>query len=823
MFKTLLISILFALAAACRAAETPDPSAWYTPREYQIPERLAAFAEVRDQRGETQGVDFTLTVDPQTGEVTDSSLRSALADIKVSINTAVDLIDASMRMAATNTLDIDLLKEQFKTLGENLTKVFQVDGMSVTIGEKQYSLRMAAGALRQAVATGSTVEYIDEDGLFQTPDYVSLSQDNKNRLQIKGWDSASPGTRYSLGDVLAGVDADGSSMKAQQQDHLITRSPAGTLNYVTIGALKSGGSGAPVDGVSITTNVADGATADGVASLYGWKWTENADEKNIMIPVATGSELDWRFFEYLFSPSFFEFDDSGRITLSGIDADPDDPVRLMTVSANDTGAAVTTKSLRDLLGEPLVFDDDDGKIALSGWTDNAGGMDPPLGNLLGGGLEKDDYQILARSRESKMCYLTIGDLPGQPVDGESITTNVAAGATADGVASLSGWHTAASGAIPVRGAGALEWRTPDEMIDNSSLGLTEGLIPGVDFATFEVKGASLQTAHNRYFGTPAGGAVAIGWHDLPNVTTNYIEGDEKSLTTVYNEGGVKKLGWKTLPTSTPSLAALSGESVRWVPYDEVLTGAAIAVDGVSIASNTAGQVGLAGWDQMQNGFLGKSMDGDLKCREFIATNGLVHTESERNFFVGFSGFEKGGNCAHTLSALLSNEKLGQDRANHQVLTRFNGENGPILHYVPMGDVIQGGSGNPDNVSIVTNEPLGKLSIKGCAVAEVGSLPIKEESGIGWVTAPEYTTAVSFEITDSAINASFTVRNLATGEERQSDPVKVCDIQKMDVVTDITYEGGSLKKVKKSITVIGGETDETSDVVFETTPLSDELQ
>lgn len=783
----LLCVVVLALLVKAQSTE-PNPTAWYTPLDYEKPEKMEGYTTITDSRGNTQEVSFELGYDDD-GNVTSSTLQSALADIKVNVNTAIQLIDAVLYDLAKAVYDIDYIKAQIKTLGENLTKVFQVDGMKFKIGDKTYNLKIAKGALKTAITTGTTVEYKDENGLFTVPDdktlesvkgsdglyYLRLKNKPANTvagqgkipyltsaleldwfslkdkldnlslgikkgyskygeiedkgIQIKGWEDASPDTAYTLGEVLAGSP---SHLTDQQDDHVITRSSDGTLNYVEIGSLKA--AGAPIDGASITTNEIEGATEQGVASLYGWSTTKEATKENKMLPYAADGVLSWSSLTGFFS-SFFELDKEGKITLSGIEADPDDPVRIMTVSSSDTGAAVTTKSITDIFDYPLVREEESTTISLDGWGEESA-METTLADAIQAEekTEAQNFSVLARDKAQKLQYVPLGKISPDKnlVDEASITTNEVYGAEENGVTSLRGWSTASTLGIPYKTSNeVLGWFKQEDVIDDLSIGIVDGLIPGDTLGKFEIKGASKQTANNRYFGTPAAGLVSLGWYDLPNVTTNAVEGDEKTITTVSNEGGIKKLGWKHSPPVSEDWVfgarSLADGNIEWLPLPEIPTNFIAGVDNVTITTNDQAVLQFKGWDEFSQGVIGKAENGSLVCKTLLGTNGVEHIEDESTLAFGLAGFAKGNNCEENLADLM---RLGS--STHKVLARFasTAQDKPSLHYVPLGEL----SAPPlDNVTLKTND-VGAAMIAGFTDAVDGGVLTKRGNAVAWETA-----------------------------------------------------------------------------------------
>jgi hypothetical protein len=349
----------------------------------------------------------------------------------------------------------------------------------------------------------------------------------------------------------------------------------------------------------------------------------------------------------------------------------------MTVKAGDTGTAVTTTSFKDLFSHPIEMDDDTGLVTLDDWMQgNSHALTTLADALVAEEKSKSqDIMVLARDKDLVLQYIPLGVLSQTPpVDDKSITTNVANGAVAMGEMSLYGWANAPELSIPRKSeAQTLEWVKLDELVDGRTLGVTP------DKLKLEIKDAHPQEASRRYFGTSLSGAD-IGRHDLPNVTTNYVEGDEKTLTTVYNEGGVKKLGWKRWPLDVPSLARTVGGEIEWLPF-KLPTNVTFTCDNVSIATNKNNELTLKGWEKFGHGVIGKAQNGSLVCKTPSGTNGVEHIENDKVLAFGLEDWDKPKNCEENLAELLSRD----DNSAHEILTRFAGTNGKSsLHYLPLG-------------------------------------------------------------------------------------------------------------------------------------------
>ncbi len=190
MNRKIIIALAIIAANLFALAAEPDPSAWYKPsaEDYIAPIDWPCVAYLADARGMQQEVNFNLTFD-ENGNVIGSTLQDALGEFKVSLNTAIDLLDETIKTVVQNTSIIERLEAQFVALGKNLTKIFQIDGMRINSGGKTFTLRIPQGALKNAVATGSTVEYTDEDGLLVKADNLTLMELLADGIRMIGWKS----------------------------------------------------------------------------------------------------------------------------------------------------------------------------------------------------------------------------------------------------------------------------------------------------------------------------------------------------------------------------------------------------------------------------------------------------------------------------------------------------------------------------------------------------------------------------------------------------------------------------------------------------------
>lgn len=109
------------------------------------------------------------------------------------------------------------------------------------------------------------------------PDKKSIGVSDGDKYQIYGWDD-----NAHCGENLTDL------LKTGANTHnIVTRFTDGSLHYLPIGSGLTGG-GAEVDGVSITTNAADGAVTGGVASLFGF-----GSASDYSIPHKQGASIEW--------------------------------------------------------------------------------------------------------------------------------------------------------------------------------------------------------------------------------------------------------------------------------------------------------------------------------------------------------------------------------------------------------------------------------------------------------------------------------------------------------------------------------------------------
>ena len=425
------------------------------------------------------------------------------------------------------------------------------------------------------------------------------------------------------------------------------------------------------------------------------------------------------------------------------------------------------------------------KLQLSQWdTAPANGM-LPLSEALA--KEKKDgwsnYKIVVRNSSKELKYVDVGTLfigGGSPVDGTSITTNTSSGASIQGEASLYGWSSADDMGLPFKSDGKLKWKTPDEWVDGSSLAWAD--VDGKQ--KFEVMNAHMYAGkHSKhYFGTGSDKSAPLGWHELPNTSTNRVEGDERTISSNPNIPGknpdpeVKTLGligWNyTYSGQDPLFMVNRGGALDYMPLPAITNLAACACtnkwqsllgwvedgelseDGIKFEYPTLDEYlynGLGYIYSTTPDNLHFNNDGDTIKASFTApenwVDGLSLNLTEDGKYQ-IKDFATAGACSATVSKMLSEPK-GSDATTHLLLAKKTDDGS--LHYVSFGDGVAGGGEHADGVTIVTNTAAGAveqglLSLYGFASAKDGKVLTKKDGKVAWedggIPADEITLAAT---------------------------------------------------------------------------------
>lgn len=425
------------------------------------------------------------------------------------------------------------------------------------------------------------------------------------------------------------------------------------------------------------------------------------------------------------------------------------------------------------------------KLQLSQWdTAPANGLLP-----LSEALVKDrkdawsNYKLVVRNSSKGLNYVDIGTLPiggGSPVDGTSITTNTSAGASVQGEASLYGWSTADDMGLPYKSNGKLAWKAADEWVDGASLAFAD--VDGEK--KFEVKNAHMYAGkHSKhYFGTGSDKSAPLGWHELPNTSTNRVEGDERTISSNPNIPGknpdpeVKTLGligWNyTYSGQDPLFMVNRGGVLDYMPLPAITNLAACACtnkwqsllgwvedgelseDGIKFEYptldeylyNGLGYIYSTTPDNLHFNNDGDKIQASFTAPENWADGVSVNLTEDGKYQI--RDFGKAGACGASVSKMLSDPK-GSDATTHLLLAKKTDDGS--LHYVPFGEGIAGGGEHADGVTIVTNTAAGAveqglLSLYGFASAKDGKVLTKKDGKVAWedggIPADEITLAAT---------------------------------------------------------------------------------
>lgn len=658
-------------------------------------------------------------------------------------------------------------------------------------------------AIPVRTANGAVMAYrswygVDGTSLVPNPD--------THKLELSGWRSAGSGIMTPLAEAITKAEAD---KGAFDEYELVVRNSSKGLNYVALGTLNLGG--VAVDGATITTNTAEGAATQGALSLYGWS-TANGDASGTapVLPYADGGgNLAWRGVLDFFNTGLFDLTSDGKVNLKGVSAGEDD-LRVMTVSAGDSGAAITSSSISSMLDAPLDMEDQ--KITVSGWKNATPSAGDTLAQRLTGGAGQvnnpaQSPSLLTRTASGGVAYMAIGTLgggfsvdgesirtnaqnvaslagyesadadmvpfkgaeglewrelaDGVPADGKSITTNTTDGAITSGEASLRGYATASDWAIPYKhgegSGGTLDWKTPDEWC---GISLEWGEVGGSK--KLDVIGANDYAGkHSKhYFGTSNDKTATLGWHELPNVTTNRVEGDEATIASTVDEQdpGLKRLGlrgWNYQYGGDPLFVVNAGGSIGYIPLPALTNLAACActqkwenatawIGGDAAISedggltlpddsldeylyNTLGYIYSTTPGNLHFDNDGEQIEASFTAPSNWADGDSVELTDEGAYQV--AGWADASACAASMSAMLS-QPTGSDATTHLLLAKKTdtGE----LHYVAIGDGVQSGAA-VDDTTITTNTAhgavtMGEASIYGWSSAANDTYLSKNGSG-----------------------------------------------------------------------------------------------
>ena len=410
-----------------------------------------------------------------------------------------------------------------------------------------------------------------------------------------------------------------------------------------------------------------------------------------------------------------------------------DAVGLNWLIPHPKGSALAWDGLQELIDLETIDSTSDSarafgiKLGLKGWNkplEVPGLCTHSLTEMLGGKDDATPHYVLTKHGDA-LHYTPIGDaISGGPaVDNASLTTNEVNGAAEQGKASLYGWNlpSARGGAIPCKGNGnpaTLDWKAPGDMVDGTSIATTER----GEGVVWEVRDAhsyaGAQARH--YFGT--GDDSALGWHELPNVTTNNVVGDEKTISSTFDQTGETKIfGLKGFPTSGTLLAlACQGGDLLYIPFPAGGGTNIVAVDDMSVSSNTTGRLQLNGWETQ-----GSCSE---KAAEILA-GGEATAQSKHEIVTRYGG---AGGSIHYLPFDVFPHPNTDDFTIDPGTKAFTikGEEGKFLCGTAQGGVEWKPTNGVDGASIILAENVAALN--GFAGADPGMMPFKDDGGkLAW--------------------------------------------------------------------------------------------
>lgn len=375
---------------------------------------------------------------------------------------------------------------------------------------------------------------------------------------------------------------------------------------------------------------------------------------------------------------------------------------------------------------------DIGKIEIKGWQDEGSGTMNPLAEALTKEHKNalDNYELVVRNGSHGLNYVQLGTLKtgGAPVDDCSITTNTTNGAELQGYASLYGWREADDETLARKSAGGyLEWIGPEELLDGLSLSTTD--VDGKN--AIEIKDTHRYAGKHakHYFGTGADKGGSLGWHELPNVTTNVVTGDGATIASNPNipgvtpDEGTKYLGlhgWNYgYGGIDPLFLVNNGGVLDYLPFP-AMTNAACACtnkwDSLAewIENCKVGDDGLTFSDSTLDTYLYNTLgyiysttpanlhfdnEGDGIIASFAAPNNWaddasIGTNADGEY--ALKNWDTGGGCSANLYDMLTNTVQNcADKGKHQIMCRYqDGANPPAMHWLPFPDAaLKAGGGD----------------------------------------------------------------------------------------------------------------------------------
>jgi hypothetical protein len=331
---------------------------------------------------------------------------------------------------------------------------------------------------------------------------------------------------------------------------------------------------------------------------------------------------------------------------------------------------------------------------------------------------------------------------------------------------IKGWQDADDFAFPMKfpEAVGLAWRTPKSLLGDS--------LEWTEQDKIEVKGANKYAGkqEKRYFGT--GIDSSLGWHELPNVTTNIVQSDERTISSQFktvNGSEIKELGLKGWNSSysgaMPLFLVNNNGFLDYLPLPESSTNGTPCGCSNKWESTIAWlEDGLISEDGKDVEFENENLTSYLKSKSFLTVkNNNVDFDGKTEFefkvdnyglnvtapfkfpdnwaddssidyhggYASIYGWHEQSPCNAKLSQMLTDPDDSENRRKHQILTRYTDYTGGKIHYLPIGDLIETSSVKVDKSSITSNS-VGEVLITGFDSASDDEFPIKRNGKIEWV-------------------------------------------------------------------------------------------
>lgn len=496
------------------------------------------------------------------------------------------------------------------TDGESIT-TNEVAGGKLSIVGFEAAKGAADGVPQIPYTSGDSIEWGSTEDFS---DLQSVSVNDDGKLEVYGFAGSEPGSIAVAGDEhvewkgmgdlanseLFGTDGDGKLIIKDYNGSMGQNLYVGTDEEGTFGWWSLPEFGLVVDGESVTTNEAD----NGGISIKGFKSAKTSTVAKF--PHAVNNALGWSTLDSFFSMGQFGTGDDGKIDLWGYF-----PASVMQIPYKGEDG-LEWADFADFTDGELFSVDDEGALILAGWSSSTSAS-----------------TYFGKDADGVVGFHALPER--LRVDGQSITTNSADGAVADGEASLANWSTAKAAAsstdprIPYTAGGDLGWEGLDSFVDG------ETIVKDSNASAIKLNGWTSGMGSRHYYGTDTDGN-GPGFYELPNVTTNTVEADEITITTDTSEDGNTK---KILLKGSKEAKEAFENNVPQVPYitatEFAWKGFGAFFDERMFASTTGGSTTLKGAETGvpdSGKYFGTDSSGNVGFHGVLAADEESITESD---------------------------------------------------------------------------------------------------------------------------------------------------------------------------------------------------